>query len=364
MFGRFTTGISTGSASLEPAEACHSTGSELHRIDVTPGHPGPHRTETVRTSMVRRVLENAGEKQMRKLFLRASCAVSVLLAFSQFTVAQGLTTDFEAHPLIPKTNSTQPDGSAASELNHANDAGQAPGEAKFEGSVYPGAGTTINGLPLYVSARIKIGDRVQTADAAGKITLRTVSLDLSLTTTVLIQDPLILSCGVIFVRSGTVAINDGKNTLRFTTGQTVYASSTSCGDGLPDSPGSVRTPENRRSAFHSKSRSGSPVAAINGLFDGRVIDWSFVGVNSVMFASSVVAAEQTQNCLQAGACNDVPNAFQSRAAMYGAGLPTAVGVSYFSYYLKRHSYRWWYVPEALVTAGNLVYALHAAHYSH
>jgi hypothetical protein len=303
--------------------------------------------------------------QMRKLLLGASCAASLLLAFSPFMMAQGLTTDFEKHPLIPKTNSAQPDGSAASELNHANDAGQASGgEAKFEGSVYPGAGTTINGLPVYVSALIKIGDRVQTGEAIGRLTLRSVSVDLGLNTTVVIQEALILNCGVIFVRSGTIAINDGKNTFSFTTGQTAYAASTSCGYALPDSPGSVRTEEDRRSASHNKSRSGSPVAAADALFDTRVIDWSFVGVNSSMFVSSVVAAQLTQNCLQAGACASVPDAFHSRAAMYGAGIPAAVGVAYLGYYLKSKGYRWWFVPAAVVTLGNIVVSTHAAHYSH
>ncbi len=289
----------------------------------------------------------------------------MLLALSQFAAAQGLTTEFDKHPLIPQTNSAQPDGPAVSESNQANDAGQASaGEAKFEGTVYPGFGTTVNGLPVYVSAAIKRGDRVQTAGDIGKLTLRGVSLDLGLNTIVLIQEPLILSCGVIFVRSGTVVINNGKDTFSFTTGQTAYADSTACGGALPDSPGSVRTEEDRRSASHNKSRSGSPATATGGMFfDARVVDRSFVTVNGVMFGSSVAAAELTQRCLSAGACTDVPDAFHSRAAMYGAGLPAAAGVAYLGYYLKSKGYRWWFVPAAVVTVGNIIVSTHAAHYS-
>ena len=317
---------------------------------------------------------------MRKLLFSASCAASMLLTFSQFAVAQGLTTDFETHPLIDKTNSAQPQGSTDSESRkgpgsdsgqaHSNEGFAARGgagadqgvDAKPEGSVYPGADTTINGLPVYVSAAIKIGDRVQTGDTIGNLTVRTVSLVLGLNTTVVIQEVLFLKCGVVFVRSGTIAINDGKDTFSFTTGQTAYAASASCEDALPDSPGSVRTQEHRRSA---KSRPDSSVTATGGwLVDARGVDWSFATVNGVMFGSSVAAAELTQRCLQARACNFVPGAFHSRAAMYGVGLPAAAGVSYLSYYLKRKGYRWWFVPAAVVIGGNIIVSEHAAHYDH
>jgi hypothetical protein len=50
--------------------------------------------------------------------------------------------------------------------------------------------------------------------------------------------------------------------------------------------------------------------------------------------------------------------------MYGAGLPVAAGVAYFTYYLKSKGDRWWFVPAAVVIGGNLVVSVHAAHYSH
>jgi hypothetical protein len=327
--------------------------------------------------MLDRVLENGREKHMSKLFFKASCA-AVFLVVSQFALAQCSTTDIEAHPLVTQTTA-QPRGSATSESSHANDArqprndesegaaggGASPvqgGEAKLEGWVYPRAGTTINGLPVHLRAPIKIGDRVQTGEAIGSLTVKSVSLDLGLNTVVSIQEPLILNCGVIFVRSGTIAINDANNTFSFTTGQTAYAASTSCESGLPDSPGAVRT--DGQKTPHGKSRTSAQMTATGGwLFDGRIIDRSFVVVNGVMLGSSVVAAELTQRCLQARACTDVPDAFRSRAAMYGAGLPAAAGVAYLGYYLKSKGYRWWFVPAAIVTVGNVIVSTHAAHFS-
>lgn len=319
---------------------------------------------------------------MRKLFVRASFAASMLLAFCQFAVAQGLTTDFEKHPLITKPTSAQPEGLTTSEShgvqvnnggqNRSDEAGLGAKDGtsldngdkgKLAGSVYPGNDTKLNGVPVYVSALIKSGDRVQTGEAIGTLTVGTVSLVLGLNTTVVIQEALILKCGVVFVQSGTIAINNGKDTFSFKTGQTAYSASTSCEVGLPDSPGTVRTQEDRLSP--SYKRPGSPATATRGLyFDARVTDLSFIAVNGVMFGSSIATAELTQRCLSSGACTDVPDAFRSRAAMYAAGMPAAAGVVYLGYYLKRKEYRWWFVPAALVTLGNLVVSTHAAHYSH
>src|SRR5579862_3630152 len=106
------------------------------------------------------------------------------------------------------------------------------------------------------------------------------------------------------------------------------------------------------------------MAATGGwLFDARIIDRSFVEVNGMMFGSSLAAAELTQRCLPTGACTDVPDAFRSRAAMYGAGLPAAAAVVYLGYYFKSKGYRWWFVPAAIATAGNVIVSAHAAHFS-
>lgn len=229
--------------------------------------------------------------------------------------------------------------------------------------IYPGQGTTINGKPVYVSARLSAGDRVQTTTTSSKITVGSVELDMAPDTTVTIREPLILNCGTVFVRSGSIAISADT----FTAGRSAEASA-SCNDALPDSPGAVRSEQDLRStsaARRLRRISGAPATATGiGLhLDSQVRDWSYLTVNGAMLTSSIVSAKLTQDCLHSGRCDFVPDAFRSQAAMYGAGVPAAVGVAYLGYYLKKKGYRWWFVPAALVAAGNTVASAHAAHYS-
>jgi hypothetical protein len=60
----------------------------------------------------------------------------------------------------------------------------------------------------------------------------------------------------------------------------------------------------------------------------------------------------------------VPDAFHRRLAMAGVGMPVVAGVSYLTYRLKEKNFRWWYLPAALVTSGNIIVSVHAARYSH
>jgi hypothetical protein len=228
--------------------------------------------------------------------------------------------------------------------------------------IYPGQGTTINGKPVYVSALLSAGDRVQTTTTSSKITVGSVEVDISPDTTVTIREPLILNCGTVFVRSGSIAISADT----FTAGRSAEASA-SCKDTLPDSPGAVRSEQDLRSTSAARRRrtSGAPATAggIGLHLDSQVRDWSYLTVNGAMLTSSIISAKLTQDCLHSGKCDFVPDAFRSWAAMYGAGVPAAVGVAYLGYYLKKKGYRWWFVPAALVTAGNTVVSAHAAHYS-
>ena len=79
-----------------------------------------------------------------------------------------------------------------------------------------------------------------------------------------------------------------------------------------------------------------------------------------MFGSSIVNAELTVRCLNKhAACNDVPRALQSRAALYGIGIPADLGVAYLSYYMKKKHSRIWYVAPAVVTGANMFLAVRA-----
>ena len=230
--------------------------------------------------------------------------------------------------------------------------------------LYPGRGTTVNGKAVYTSVLLASGDRVQTATVTGKITAGVLELEMAPNTVIFIGEPLVLDCGSVVVRSGTVEVSDGKITAHFAVGESAHAISAFCGAVVPDAPSAVWSERNQKTSPRSARNGGAAPAASPGVLytDFKVANWSYWTVNGAMFSSSFISVHLTQECLHAGACSFVPNAFHSRAAMYGAGLPAAAGVSYLSYYLKRKGYRWWFVPAALVTAGNVAVSAHAAHY--
>ena len=117
---------------------------------------------------------------------------------------------------------------------------------------------------------------------------------------------------------------------------------------LPDAPSAQRR------------SSAAPPSGLAPIANPEVKDKQFFLVNGVMFASSIANVELTARCFNSGACTAVPGPLRSRGALYGLGLPADVGATVLGYYLKRSGHRWWFVPAAAVTAGNVVYAIHAA----
>ena len=92
----------------------------------------------------------------------------------------------------------------------------------------------------------------------------------------------------------------------------------------------------------------------------QLADKEFLMATGILFGSSIANVELTHRCLENGACSLVPRALVRRRALYGVGLPADAGVTVLGYYLKRSGRRWWFVPAAIVTAGNVVYGIHAA----
>jgi hypothetical protein len=116
-----------------------------------------------------------------------------------------------------------------------------------------------------------------------------------------------------------------------------------------------------------KSAGSNPWAAVRPTAQGKQImamDKEFALVNGLMFGSSIANVELTTRCLENGACTMVPSGLRSRKRLYAVSLPADVGITALGYYLKRSGHRWWFVPAALVTAGNAIYAVHAAKYMH
>jgi len=92
----------------------------------------------------------------------------------------------------------------------------------------------------------------------------------------------------------------------------------------------------------------------------QIADKEFVVATGALFGSSVANVELTHRCLENGECSLVPRALVRRRALYGVGLPADAGITVLGYYLKRSGRKWWFVPAAIVTAGNTIYGIHAA----
>jgi hypothetical protein len=123
---------------------------------------------------------------------------------------------------------------------------------------------------------------------------------------------------------------------------------------LPDAPSAVaaRQPEEEPVAKHESPRA----AASNS------IGPTFLVANGLLLGSTIANAAAIGNC-RPSACQSVPDAIRSRGTLYAIGIPASLGVSYISYRLKRGGTKWWIAPVALFTAGNVIYAAHAARLS-
>jgi hypothetical protein len=106
-------------------------------------------------------------------------------------------------------------------------------------------------------------------------------------------------------------------------------------------------------------RSGEAAPASSDGFS-RTVDAPYVIQMGAMFASSIVAVEKTNTCLQQHTCSFVPVAFRSRGALYGTGIPIELGIAYLSYKLKQHGHRWWFAPALAITGANSYVAYRAA----
>jgi hypothetical protein len=123
---------------------------------------------------------------------------------------------------------------------------------------------------------------------------------------------------------------------------------------LPDAPSAVAQGQSAE-APQPKYESPQPSAS-------RAIGPTFLVANGALFGSTIANAAEIGNC-RPSACQAVPQAIRSRGTLYAIGIPASLGVTYISYRLKRSGTRWWIAPVALFTAGNIIYAAHAAHFS-
>ena len=94
-------------------------------------------------------------------------------------------------------------------------------------------------------------------------------------------------------------------------------------------------------------------------WEAPVVDRPFAFSTLALFASSIADVELTTRCMSNGYCTAVPDTLRSRARLYAVGLPLDLGVTYVGYYLKKHNKKFWFMPGGAVTAGNVVYSVHA-----
>ena len=139
-------------------------------------------------------------------------------------------------------------------------------------------------------------------------------------------------------------------------------------EALPDAPSATTSDASNAGSstpspvVKNESRYGAPPAAVGGPLgvDRSVADRHYFLFTGAMVGSSIVNAELTVRCLNKHAsCNDVPRALQSRAALYGIGIPADLAISYLTYYMKRKHSHIWYAPSALVTGANVFVGVRA-----
>jgi hypothetical protein len=133
---------------------------------------------------------------------------------------------------------------------------------------------------------------------------------------------------------------------------------------LPDAPSSVaqQADNSMTTTTTSRRRQSAPPAAEGSWIDGasHAADARYWGMTSLLFSSSIANAELTMRCIGQHTCAYVPPTFRRRLALYGIGFPADLGVSYFSLKMKERGARWWWIPDAAITAANVYVGIHAA----
>ncbi|SPE25612.1 membrane hypothetical protein [Acidobacteriia bacterium SbA2] len=130
---------------------------------------------------------------------------------------------------------------------------------------------------------------------------------------------------------------------------------------LPDAPSAVAEMQSAQESSSSPTTSPT-IAKPPRSAASSSMGAAFLIANGAMLGSTIANAEMIARC-RPSSCQAVPDAIRSRGALYGIGIPATLGVSYISYRLKRSGTKLWILPVALVTVGNIVYAVHASKWS-
>jgi hypothetical protein len=126
------------------------------------------------------------------------------------------------------------------------------------------------------------------------------------------------------------------------------------GSSLPDAPSAVAE---REAPEETSPPPKAPLPSAD-----RSMGPLFLVANGALLGSTIANAEIIARC-RPSSCQSVPDAIRSRGALYGIGIPASLGISYISYRLKRGGTKLWILPVALLTAGNIAYAVNASRWS-
>lgn len=126
---------------------------------------------------------------------------------------------------------------------------------------------------------------------------------------------------------------------------------------LPDAPSASREKEPQEPA------PPPPPALAVRQSPGSTLGLPFLAASGALLGSTIANVEMISNC-RPTACEAVPSSIRNRGDLYAIGIPASLAVSYISYRLKRGGTKLWILPIAVFTAGNVVYAAHAAQFSH
>jgi hypothetical protein len=164
----------------------------------------------------------------------------------------------------------------------------------------------------------------------------------------------------VFPASSMFRVVEGSRNLSTTVGSGTNVPNASSEASLPDAPSAVAEAQAAQSApvAGNEGKQLSPQSPTTGS-----LGLTFIAANGMLLGSTIANAEVIARC-RPSSCRSVPDSIRSRGALYGIGIPASLGISYVSYRIKRGGSRWWIVPVAVFTAGNVAYAVHASQWTH
>jgi hypothetical protein len=129
-------------------------------------------------------------------------------------------------------------------------------------------------------------------------------------------------------------------------------------NALPDAPSAV-SQDSAQQGPAVASAVEQPAPAKLKAPANQTVGTTFLISNGLLLGSTILNVEMISRC-RPSACQAVPDAIRNRGDLYGIGIPSSLAVSYISYRLKKSGTRMWFLPVAVLTAGNVIYAAHAA----